>query len=65
MPANKVLLIIGDAAEALDTMYPFFRLKEEGWEVERCDRRGKCYLNPPGTTQRREAMLQQMRKYAL
>jgi protease I len=30
---NKVLIIIGDAAEALDTLYPFFRLKEAGYEV--------------------------------
>lgn len=24
---------IGDATEALDTFYPYFRLQEEGWEV--------------------------------
>jgi len=29
----KVLLIIGDAAEVLDTMYPLFRLREEGYQV--------------------------------
>jgi protease I len=29
----KILLIIGDAAEVLDTMYPLFRLREEGYEV--------------------------------
>ena len=29
----KVLLIIGDAAEVLDTMYPLFRLREEGHHV--------------------------------
>jgi len=29
----KVLLAIGDAAEVLDTMYPFFRLPEDGFEV--------------------------------
>ena len=29
----KVLLPIGDAAEVLDTMYPFFRLPEDGFEV--------------------------------
>ena len=29
----KVLLVIGDAAEVLDTMYPLFRLREEGYEV--------------------------------
>ena len=30
---NKVLIIIGDAAEALDTLYPYFRLKEEGYDT--------------------------------
>jgi len=29
----KVLLVIGDAAEVLDTMYPLFRLREEGYQV--------------------------------
>ena len=29
----KVLLVIGDAAEVLDTFYPLFRIKEEGHEV--------------------------------
>lgn len=29
----KVLLAIGDAAEVLDTMYPYFRLPEDGFEV--------------------------------
>lgn len=30
---QKILLTIGDAAEVLDTMYPYFRLQEEGYEV--------------------------------
>jgi protease I len=30
---NKVLLVIGDAAEVLDTMYPLFRLREEGLQA--------------------------------
>jgi len=30
---HKVLIIIGDAAEALDTLYSFFRLNEAGYEV--------------------------------
>jgi protease I len=30
---DKVLLIIGDAAEVLDTMYPLFRLREDGYQV--------------------------------
>jgi protease I len=29
----RVLLVIGDAAEVLDTMYPLFRLREDGHEV--------------------------------
>lgn len=30
---RKILLPIGDAAEVLDTFYPLFRLREEGYEV--------------------------------
>src|SRR5438105_2177436 len=30
---KKILLIIGDAAEVLDTMYPVFRLREDGYQV--------------------------------
>jgi len=30
---QKLLLIIGDAAEVLDTMYPLFRLREDGYQV--------------------------------
>ncbi|WP_031500305.1 DJ-1/PfpI family protein [Bryobacter aggregatus] len=33
MSAPKVLIIIGDAAEALDTLYPFFRIREDNYEV--------------------------------
>jgi protease I len=29
---NKVLMIIGDAAETLDTYYPYYRLQEDGFE---------------------------------
>jgi protease I len=29
----RVLLVIGDATEVLDTMYPYFRLPEDGFEV--------------------------------
>lgn len=29
----QVLIVIGDATECLDTMYPFFRLPEDGFEV--------------------------------
>lgn len=28
----KVLIVIGDATEVLDTMYPYFRLPEDGFE---------------------------------
>ena len=30
---NKVLLVIGDAAEVFDTMYPLHRIREDGYEV--------------------------------
>src|SRR6186713_592652 len=33
MSVGKVLIVIGDAAEAMDTLYPFFRLKEDGYEA--------------------------------
>ena len=33
MHKGRILLAIGDAAEVLDTMYPLFRLQEEGYEV--------------------------------
>ena len=29
----KVLLPIGFAAEAMDTLYPFFRIREEGYQA--------------------------------
>jgi protease I len=31
MQSNKVLLIIGDAAETVDTLYPYYRLIEGGF----------------------------------
>ena len=30
--SNKVLIIIGDASETVDTLYPFYRLQEDGFE---------------------------------
>ncbi len=30
---KKILMPLGDATEALDTFYPFFRLPEDGYEV--------------------------------
>jgi protease I len=32
-PRRKVLMPVGDATEAVDTLYPFFRLQEEGFQV--------------------------------
>ena len=29
---NKVLIIIGDASETLDTLYPYYRLQEDGFQ---------------------------------
>lgn len=29
---NKVLLIVGDATETVDTLYPYYRLQEDGFE---------------------------------
>ncbi|MGD9855246.1 MAG: DJ-1/PfpI family protein, partial [Planctomycetaceae bacterium] len=29
---NKVLIVIGDATETVDTLYPYFRLIEDGFE---------------------------------
>lgn len=33
MPTSKVLILTGDAAESLEVMYPYQRLKEEGYDV--------------------------------
>ena len=30
---SKVLIPIGDAAEAMDTLYPFFRVREDGYQA--------------------------------
>lgn len=30
--SNKVLIIVGDAAETVDTLYPYYRLIEDGFE---------------------------------
>ena len=29
---GKVLIVVGDASETLDTMYPFYRLQEAGFQ---------------------------------
>ena len=28
---NKVLIIVGDASETVDTLYPYYRLQEDGF----------------------------------
>src|SRR5487761_1397343 len=33
MATPKILILTGDAAESLEVMYPYQRLKEEGYEV--------------------------------
>jgi len=30
---RKVLLVIGDAIEAMDTLYPYFRVQEDGYQI--------------------------------
>ena len=30
-PEDKVLVIVGDATETVDTLYPYFRLQEAGF----------------------------------
>lgn len=30
--SDKVLIVIGDASETLDTLYPYYRLQEDGFE---------------------------------
>src|SRR5207302_1082152 len=49
----RVLLVIGDATEVLDTMYPYFRLPEDGFEVVVAAPRKRAYHmvlheQPPG-----------------
>lgn len=56
----KVLMPIGDAAEVLDTMYPYFRLPESGFEVAVAGREARSYhlvLHevPPGWEVTRES----------
>jgi len=49
----KVLMPIGDATEALDTMYPYFRLPEDGFDVDVAGPEARLYHTvlheiPPG-----------------
>ncbi|MGQ9731079.1 MAG: DJ-1/PfpI family protein [Candidatus Zipacnadales bacterium] len=39
----KVLLVIGDAAEVTDTLYPYFRVQEEGYECVVCAPEKRVY----------------------
>lgn len=39
----RVLLVIGDAAEVLDTFYPLFRIREAGHEVHVCAPEKRTY----------------------
>ncbi|MBI3876171.1 MAG: DJ-1/PfpI family protein [Verrucomicrobia bacterium] len=41
--SRKVLLPIGDATEVMDTMYPMFRLPEDGFEVVVCGPEARLY----------------------
>jgi protease I len=40
---RKILIPIGDATEAVDTLYPFFRLQEEGFKVTVCGPEARIY----------------------
>ena len=56
----KVLLVIGDAAEVLDTMYPVFRLPEDGFDVVVAGPEARLYHlvmheKPPGWDITRES----------
>ena len=49
----KVLMPIGDATEVLDTMYPYYRLPEDGFEVDVAGPEARLYHGvlheiPPG-----------------
>ena len=39
----KILMPLGDATEALDTFYPFFRLAEAGYDVVVCGPEARLY----------------------
>lgn len=40
---QQVLMPIGDASEVMDTLYPFFRLPEDGFEVVVCGPEARLY----------------------
>lgn len=43
MSKQHVLMPIGDASEVMDTLYPFFRLPEDGFEVVVCGPEARLY----------------------
>ena len=50
---SRILLPIGDAAEAIDTLYPFYRVREEGYEAVVAGPEARTYHlvmheSPPG-----------------
>ena len=42
-PLKKVLIPIGDATEVMDTLYPIFRLPEDGFEAVVCGPEARLY----------------------
>ncbi|MFP6611692.1 MAG: DJ-1/PfpI family protein [Pirellulales bacterium] len=40
---NKVLIIVGDATETMDTLYPYYRLQEDGFEPVVAAPEKRCY----------------------
>jgi anthranilate phosphoribosyltransferase len=40
---GKVLMPVGDASEAMDTLYPFFRVQEDGYEAVVCGPEARLY----------------------
>lgn len=43
LPKKKVLIPIGDATEVMDTLYPIFRLPEDGFEAVVCGPEARLY----------------------
>ena len=43
LPRKKVLIPIGDATEVMDTLYPIFRLPEDGFEAVVCGPEARLY----------------------
>lgn len=41
--SSKILMPVGDGTEVVDTLYPFFRLAEEGFEVVVCGPEARLY----------------------